>query len=495
MKQNATKWIIIMLSVLLAAILAMAGFLAWRYRRDVRLAVEAAARAADPYIRPDGIYDLKNADLSDARLFDIADARSVDLSGREIDPGAIEAICGKNPGAEILWDVPFAGERIPNTAETLYISDFGAETKKALGYFTKLRTLNAVAVPEYRAVMEYAETHPELEVVYGVPLFGKTVLSTEQWLDLTGVGAADFDADELLEALEALPGVTDVDLVGMELDDATKLALKAAHPGIRWYWFVNAGGKRFESTAKKLDFTDCDFASFDAFLDVVRLMNTPEYVDVATQGFESVQMEKACAEFPDTVFAWTLRIGKYFVRTDAQVIDLGYESGDRALRNADIVPLKYCSRLEALSLNNQSISDLTPLAGLTKLRVLCLGANKISDLRPLANLKKLQYLNLTSNKVCDLAPLAGLSELTDLNVMDNDVTDLSPLFGMKKMRHLYVGGNDGLTPGASDRAAEALGANAQVNASAKGNWKNNPVRDTVDDIFVSRSMRTLYPEG
>lgn len=479
------------LLVLVAAIAAAMGVLVYRQHLALKQAESEAERAADPYIREDGVYDLREADLEDARLFGFTGAVSVDLSGREIEPGVYEAVRKNNPEAVILWDVPFGGARIPNTAEELAVTEFDEETERLLGYFPALKTLDGSACAEYAALCEYQRKHPEQHVLYTVPVFGKKVASGETWLALSDLPEDMFHEDELLEKLALLPDVTDIDLVGVPLTDETKTALKTARPDIRWYWFVDVAGKRFRSTDTHLDFTDVDFDSFEQLPGAVRLFNAPALVDVATQGFENVQMERVQKEFPDTVFAWTLRIGKYNVRTDVTVLDLGFEAGDRALRNDDIKQLKYCTQLEALSLNSQSISDLSPIAGLKKLKILCLGANRISDIKPLSELTDLQYLNLASNSISDLKPLSKLSELTDLNLMDNRISDLSVVTELKKLKRVFVGKNDA-TPGEINRVAEAVGSYAELNDSAKANWKKSASCEVVDDIFTSRVMRKLY---
>lgn len=108
--------------------------------------------------------------------------------------------------------------------------------------------------------------------------------------------------------------------------------------------------------------------------------------------------------------------------------ELGKKPGD--LTDADL------TKIRALDLTGQEVTDLTPLADLAKLEHLWLGETQVSDLAPLANLTNLQELTLRRTQVSDLTPLAKLAKLEALWLKDTQVSDLTPLASLPDLRVL-----------------------------------------------------------
>ena len=102
----------------------------------------------------------------------------------------------------------------------------------------------------------------------------------------------------------------------------------------------------------------------------------------------------------------------------AEVVSLIAE--DRGI--ADLEGIEQLTRLEALDLSHNVITDISPLAGLHGLRFLDLESNRIEDVSPLASLKRLQVLLLADNAVRDLLALAGLDSLQSLGLTGNPLS-------------------------------------------------------------------------
>jgi Leucine-rich repeat (LRR) protein len=111
---------------------------------------------------------------------------------------------------------------------------------------------------------------------------------------------------------------------------------------------------------------------------------------------------------------------------------------DNALRDEDIVPLRYMTNLTRLSIWAHQISDITPLAELTSLESLNLDRNQISDITPLAGLINLEVLSLSHNLIRDITPLAELTNLTFLRLLNNQISNISPLAGLINVNHLEL---------------------------------------------------------
>ena len=108
--------------------------------------------------------------------------------------------------------------------------------------------------------------------------------------------------------------------------------------------------------------------------------------------------------------------------------------------------LQYATNLDTLNLGgNKKISDWSPLASLTKLENLSLYDNSITALSPLASLTKLERLDLTNNKISDLRPLTSLTKLEGLFMYANKISDLSPLASLTNLTHLQIGENEAIS--------------------------------------------------
>jgi len=105
-------------------------------------------------------------------------------------------------------------------------------------------------------------------------------------------------------------------------------------------------------------------------------------------------------------------------------------------RVCDLSPLGAMYSLRSLDCLGTQVGDLSPLAGLRSLRSLDCWYTKIGDLSPLAGLRSLQSLDCSYTEVGDLAPLAGLHSLQSLNCSNTQVVDLSPLAGLHSLQSL-----------------------------------------------------------
>ena len=89
---------------------------------------------------------------------------------------------------------------------------------------------------------------------------------------------------------------------------------------------------------------------------------------------------------------------------------------------ADLGGIEQLTRLEALDLSHNQITDISPLTGLGRLRFLDLESNRIEDVAPLASLKRLQVLLLADNAVRDVSALGGLDSLQSLGLTGNPLS-------------------------------------------------------------------------
>lgn len=109
---------------------------------------------------------------------------------------------------------------------------------------------------------------------------------------------------------------------------------------------------------------------------------------------------------------------------------------------SNIKPLAGLTNLGRLGLTSNEISDINPLVGLTKLQVLSLRDNEIRDISPLSGLTKLMLLELGFNKISNISPLEDMTNLIQLELFSNEINDISSLAGLTKLKTLEIGSNE-----------------------------------------------------
>ena len=149
--------------------------------------------------------------------------------------------------------------------------------------------------------------------------------------------------------------------------------------------------------------------------------------------------------YPDVFFGFTIHIGPHAIRTDQTAFStLHYSSptkDDPRHTSEELYALRMCTRLKALDLGHNYLTDLNFLYFMPDIEVLIISPNYgLEDISPVANCKNLVYLECFNTPITDLSPLAGLTELRDLNLTrDGLITDLSPLYNLPKLQRVWWG--------------------------------------------------------
>ena len=207
-------------------------------------------------------------------------------------------------------------------------------------------------------------------------------------------------------------------------------------------------------------------------------------VDMFDTELTDEDMEYFFYTYPEIRFGWTLHVGRWYIRTDAEAFSTLKTPESSRFKTGHFEKLKYCYQLKALDLGHNSIDDISFLEGLTELRVLILADNKIKDISPLKNLPNLQYAELFMNYISDLTPLSGNPNLLDLNLTYNRIYDWTPLKSCPNIERLWFGEN-GIDK-EMRKEIEAFFPNTKIiysTGSTGYGWRNHPRYDVIYEIF------------
>ncbi len=466
--------LVVILSLILAALLALAGFgLKFYLDRNVRVAGEWFSR----------------------------EAKTVDLRGRELSAEEFQEARKNLPGSRILWDVPFQGKRVSSDVKELAVSSLSQEDVQMLAWFPELKLLDGTQCTDYEALLAAQEACPGCQVQYQLTLGDIQVREDAATLELT-----DADGEELLEKLRYLPRLERIALTGTLPALEILEQLGSTYPDITAAYQVSLEGRAISSTAELVDLTGLTpsyeeaaellrwfpraktvnmkgcgltdgemMALADTFSDkfflwdmtigeVVVSTDTQE-IDISGQKVESPQqIEDLLPYFPnvkkvvmskcglddetmdalnkrheDIRFVWSIRIQLYYVRTDTTYFFPFRLHQDMVCSNADLYPLRYCTDIEAIDIGHHPIKDCEWAAFMPNLKYLILAYTQISDITPLTGLKNLVYLELESSQVKDYSPLVTCTSLVDLN-LSRTYGSWKPIAEMTWLEHLWWNG-------------------------------------------------------
>lgn len=204
---------------------------------------------------------------------------------------------------------------------------------------------------------------------------------------------------------------------------------------------VSFGGVSFDRNAETIDLGDQvvgNWADFSAFL---KKFPNLKQVNMFATTVDAARVEKLEKAFPGIEFGWTLKMMYYhIIRSDAEAYSTLHGFHPKH-RSSEFVLLKYCTKLKALDLGHNNLTDISFLRSMPHLRVLILGDNNhLKNIETVGELKELEYLELFSCGITDISPLTKLTNLMDLNLANNAVKDWRPLKEMKWLKRLWISG-------------------------------------------------------
>ena len=259
-----------------------------------------------------------------------------------------------------------------------------------------------------------------------------------------------------------------------------------------------AFGRSIDTDAETLDLSDLRRADARKLHAALSRMPNIKQVLMFRAPLEKQEMDMLSASFPDVFFGWTIRVGKYRLRTDASSFSTLRQPDEKPrYKSESYAPLRFCRNLKGLDLGHNSISDLGFVGGLKQLHYLILADNRITDISELSKLKNLEYLELFMNDITDITPLLKLPNLIDLNLSRTRIADLSPLCAMKQLRRLWISRvGSGISEEEMQMLRESLPDTEIVftaNCTAHG-WRRHPRFDKVKVSFRGKQIFQPWTE-
>ncbi len=336
---------------------------------------------------------------------------------------------------------------------------------------------------EDKAYLE--KKYPEIKFTANIviDLYGMSVRDDVTYLDLSEVQVDD----KLASFISKFKKLKEVNLTNQNLTVEEELALMNEYPNINFDFTITVGKKKLESSAELVDLSDTNI-TYEEVKKLLPLFPNIKSLDLSNTPLTNEECNQFRIDYPDIETNWVVHLGRWSLRTDDITFSVLIQYYDYVrMTSADIEVLKYCTKLKALDLGHQAITDISVIGNyLPDLRILILADNKITDITPISKLKHLHYLELFINPVSDLSPLKENKELVDLNLANlNRVTDVTPLLELPKLERLWVN-NMGIGYAGIKKLQETY-PDVQMattgNQSTHQGWRSHPRYFQMIDMF------------
>lgn len=429
------KFLIVLLCILIVA--GIGGYCGYRYYHNTYLVMDGET------IRRDITeLDLREDDLAELeKVAELQNLQVLDLRGTALTIEQYDWLREELPDCEIRWMIPFQGKRYHQTDSELIISAITTEELEQLAYFENLKAIDATAMTDLTMAVALENAYPDVAVSYFIPVGDQ--LLTKDTAELTVENA---DVAELTEKLQYLPNMADITFTGSVPANEEIENLKQTYPNITCHWSFTFFGQEVTSDTEEIDLSGIQMDSVEELEAGLTYFNNLRKVTMCDTGLPSEEIDALWKRHPETRFIWNVKIGKFWIRTDATTLmpfQYGY-NGTKGIRlyDKDCTELKYLVDMVCMDFGHMGIQDVSFLAYMPNLEYLIIADAPVTDISAMANLKKLKYLEAFLCHIFDISPLLGCTALEDVNLSNNPIQDITVLGQIESLNNIWISGRE-----------------------------------------------------
>lgn len=378
---------------------------------------------------------------------------------------------------------PPATESLADITELTLVVD--ETTIATLDNYPNLKTVDLSGSTCYAALEDYAEAHPDVNVIYTVSLGGMEIsLGTTDLVLEPG----SFHYITLVNNLRYLPNVTRLALPETDLSMDQLDALRAAYPRVNIEADFEIAGMKLGVETTELDLSAFDPANLDALVEKLPLLPNLASVNLMAQDgtspFTMDEVRRIKAAQPGITVNYTFELFGKTVSASEEKLDftnqkLGNEAAEELRAALDILPANVYIKVEGCGFDNETLgaiqqeypeativwrvwygnqNQLTDAVMIrhvynltddncgnmkyfTKAKYLDLGHNEtLSTIEFCAYMPDLEILIASGSLVDDVTPLANCTKLWWLELAYcSYLEDISALSGCESLRNLNLG--------------------------------------------------------
>ncbi len=427
-----------------------------------------------------------------SRLTRFSQLKQIDLIQADITIDQHDELSRLLPDCEVLWLVPFQGDRLPLDTEKITLTHFTDADIAALQHLPKLKTVTVIdigdagqisklrsALPHCRILQQYTigntlmdentlfyrssnihditlalSLFPKISLIdaTGCPFYGALIVLREQYpkcrflYDVpidgilwgersTEIAVDSTSAYELSLTLPALPRVKSVQITQPIPDPDLMLQLRQDYPHIQFTYSFDLFGKTVTPETESINISGIKLENTAQFEKYLPHFNNLKKVEMRRCGISNEDMDALKQRYPDIFFIWEVQIGHAWIRTDVTYF-MPYKHR-LVLYDTHVDNLKYLTELICLDMGHMKVTRTDYLAYMPKLQYLLMCSTPITDISYCANMKDLKYVELFLTKVTDFSPLLECKNLVDLNVCYTNPADPLIFGQMTQLQNLW----------------------------------------------------------
>ena len=380
-------------------------------------------------------------------LDEYPDLKSVDLTGSTC-YDAIADYATSHPQIAVTYKVYTCNQELDPKETNLVLEAGSFELNDLLENLEYLPAMKHIELPKTDLSLAEIESisakYSNVEVSYTVDLLGQEVSPLLAEFDLSDMTSED--VEPLLVALEKLPNLTSIDLIGenelstLPMADA-KMLMEAA-PQVQFRYSFDFYGNVLSTETDRVELKNLQIGNEgeQTIRDALDMLPNCTYFKLEDCGIDSEVMASIRDSYPDVKVVWRIYCGKFTMCTDETMVRMTFSLDDKNSKElkyctdvtymdighdetlTDVSFVKYMPNLECVIISGAPITDISAFADHDKLTwmemVFC---GLIEDISPLESCDNLKYLNISFTKVSDLTPIEKLP-LERLNAMGTRIT-------------------------------------------------------------------------
>lgn len=196
----------------------------------------------------------------------------------------------------------------------------------------------------YKEIQDYMYMHPQVEVIYTVPLGNVTVYNTTSEITLQ---SDDFDLETLQKNLDHLPELRHIKLVRTTLTDAELDALQGKYPAVEFTYTLDILGQEYGPDITQLDLSSADSAELEQLLPSLSMLyNIAELQLMTTDNtsqLELTDVKQLMELFPEAAVNYSFDLFGQTASTQTETLeyknqDIGNAGEERIRQALDIMP-------------------------------------------------------------------------------------------------------------------------------------------------------------